>query len=237
MQDVVANQVEGLGYSVEVIDNRYTPGTMESPTQKLAGRLRWEDIVIRYPATGATVAVWEWRKTLRAVITRAAKRGADFSLEDAEAVDTDLEEGEYHVPAMPAEGGTLRIPVDADDREPVIKWQLLKGGETEDEGWLLAVKVRNPHVDLVFANLIIELAVALQSESGEEESQISLEPSTRLEFGNVGFSQRWITREVRLVGAGLKQDVILVSYTATWLVRTVKIEWDAQVYDQPGTSN
>ena len=62
MQDVAANQVEGLGYSVEVIDNRYTPGTMESPTQKLAGRLKWEDIVIRYPATSATVAVWEWRK-------------------------------------------------------------------------------------------------------------------------------------------------------------------------------
>lgn len=62
MKDVVAYQVDGMGYSVEVIDNRYTASTMESPVQKLAGRLRWQDLVIRYMATSGTISVWNWRK-------------------------------------------------------------------------------------------------------------------------------------------------------------------------------
>lgn len=62
MKDVVAYQVEGMGYSVEVIDNRFTAGTMESPVQKLAGRMRWQDLIIRYMATSSTISVWEWRK-------------------------------------------------------------------------------------------------------------------------------------------------------------------------------
>ncbi len=61
MVDVVAVEVSGLGYSVEVIDSDLTSGTMETPTQKLAGRRNWQDISIKYQASSATISVWEWR--------------------------------------------------------------------------------------------------------------------------------------------------------------------------------
>lgn len=61
MVDVVAIEVSGLGYSVEVIDSDLTSGTMESPTQKLAGRRNWPDLVIKYQASSKTISVWEWR--------------------------------------------------------------------------------------------------------------------------------------------------------------------------------
>lgn len=64
MKDITAYQVEGMGYSVEVIDNRFTASTMESPVQKLAGRLNWQDLIIRYMATGSTISVWGWRKAV-----------------------------------------------------------------------------------------------------------------------------------------------------------------------------
>jgi len=61
MVDVVAVEVSGLGYSIEVIDSDLTSGTMETPTQKLAGRRNWQDISIKYQANSATISVWEWR--------------------------------------------------------------------------------------------------------------------------------------------------------------------------------
>ncbi len=111
--------------------------------------------------------------------------------------------------------------MDVDDREPIIEWELLQDQQAEDARFTLAVRVRNPHIDLVFGNLVVELSVKRKSERAEDEEIVLISPKSRLAFGDLHFAQSWETREVTLQGAGSNRERLLVYVIATWTVWTV----------------
>ena len=54
--------------------------------------------------------------------------------------------------------------------------------------------MRNPHVDLVFGDLTVELEVRQSSDGAADEENVALAPAARLGFGEVQFAQGWQTR-------------------------------------------
>ncbi len=126
------------------------------------------------------------------ILAQVERRRNSFTLEDVAPESTETE-GSDEQPPPPTEGAT-RFPVAGDDREPMIEWELLQDRQTEDARFSLVIRVRNPHVDLVFGNLAVELSVRHKADGAADEEVIALTPAPRLEFGDVRFDQAWETR-------------------------------------------
>ena len=160
-------------------------------------------------------------RRLQVLLDQIARRRSNFTLQQVEREPVDLEQPETElappdVPTPPApDAATANGP--ADDREPLIEWEVVPEQPSTEAGVRLAVRVRNPHIDLVFGNLALELTVRRRAEGAADEESIALSPA-RLEFGDVTFSQHWATREVVLQATGLQQATLLVYLIASWTV-------------------
>jgi hypothetical protein len=159
---------------------------------------------------------------LRILLAQVSRRRSSFTLDDVGKEPTDLESPRDEPPAPdgPARpsGGDATKSVVMDDREPLIEWEILQDQQTEHARLMLAIRVRNPHVDLVFGNLAVELSVRHKADGAADEEIIALTPTSRLEFGDVHFGQAWETRELSLQGSALQQERLLVYIIATWTV-------------------
>ena len=170
----------------------------------------------------ALVQVRKRSRRLLILLAQLERRRNSFALEDA-APESPVTEGPDKQPAPPetpppTPEGATRFPAAADDREPIIEWEVLQDQSAANARFSLVIRVRNPHVDLVFRNLAVELTVRRGSAGAAAEEIGALSPATRLEFGDMQFVQHWETRDVALQGAGLDQANLLVTIIATWTV-------------------
>lgn len=144
-------------------------------------------------------------KTLRLRLIEAEEWRGALSIENVERVATGVQ------PA--AERRVVRQitrRVETGHLAPLISWSLVRaeGGRGR---WRAVLTVRNSHHEVVFVGVRVEILVTVRA----------LEEAPRgvtVEFGDVAYSERWLTREVALAGLVAERSEFAVCVLGTWVI-------------------
>jgi phage tail-like protein len=74
-------EVSGLGSSNEVIEHKVVDAKGHEMTQKIPGRLSWEDISLKRGITG-TLDMWKWRDDVEKGLMSSARRNGSIIMYD-----------------------------------------------------------------------------------------------------------------------------------------------------------
>lgn len=151
-------------------------------------------------------------------------RLSEFSLDNVEPVPIKMiqneEIEEIIVPAAQQVRHREAQVVVTGERQPLIDTGIIQRVMSGGTHWFVVVRVRNPYPDIVFGSMNVELSVTLQSDRQANQSALTLYPSKLSEFGDVGYVQTWLTREVEISGVKVERDEFLVCVIASWIVQS-----------------
>jgi hypothetical protein len=154
---------------------------------------------------------------MRLRLVSIEEQRSSFSIEDVEIVPVGLIPGPSWAPQERRPAPVAQTTHLA----PLISWSLVCAEASAGPTWRAIITLRNTYMDVVFTEVRIRLMAMLRA-AGQIAST-----GLVLEFGDLRYSEAWLTHEVEIAGLVAERSEFVVCVVGTWAIMPTQAMADA----------